>query len=168
MVVAEKGPLWGITWQYHSPTHPNILLGRETNATVWSGGIDSQTLLISCAQESSVPPENHFLSYIYKNGQKGFSNESIDLSSDLEGNVSISIPKDGIVAYFSIIKVNGVYKVGIGTYPSILDVNDNIGNFYQIFGDDSDSIREKSRLSKDYPVCVRGTLMKCRITLWST
>ena len=123
VVVAEKGPLWGITWQYHTQIHPHILLGREANATVWAGEINPQTLLISCAHESFVIPEYHFLSYIYKNSQERFSNESVDLSSSLDGNVTISIPKEGIVVCFSIIKVDDVYKVGIGVYPSILDAN---------------------------------------------
>jgi hypothetical protein len=168
VAIAEKGPLWGVTWKYPFLIHPNILLGRESNATVWAGGTDPQTLLFSFAHESLVTPENHFLSYIYKNSQGDFSNQSIDILSTLIGNISISIPKDGIVVYFSTIKVGNAYKVGIGTYPAILDFNNDNGNFHSMFGKDSISIREKSRLTKDYPVYIRGTLMKCRITLWST
>ena len=71
------------------------------------------------------------------------------------------------MAFFSIIKQGDIYKVGIGTFPAVLDNNQNSGEFYNVFGKVEDNLREKTRISKDFPVYIRGTLMKCRIILWS-
>ena len=84
-----------------------------------------------------------------------------------EANETISIPKNGIVAFFSIIKHDDKYKVGIGTFPAVLNYNQNSGNFYNVFGKVEENSRDKTRISKDFPVYIRGTLMKCRIILWS-
>ncbi len=169
IILAEKGSLWGVTWKHHLPTHENILLGRESKATVWASEIDPSTLLFSDTHDRGLEsPEDHYLSYIYKDSQTSFANETIDLKSTLKGNFTVPIPKDGLVVYFSVMKTGGIYKVGIGTYPTVLDSNLSSGKFYPIFGSTADSSREKSRIAKDYPVYIRGLLMKCRIILWST
>ncbi|MHA1512647.1 MAG: hypothetical protein ACTSRJ_01105, partial [Candidatus Hodarchaeales archaeon] len=62
---------------------------------------------------------------------------------------------------------DGKYKVGIGTFPAVLDNNQNSGDFYNVFGKLEEDPRDKTRISKDFPVYIRGTLMKCRIILWS-
>ncbi|MCK4847495.1 MAG: hypothetical protein KAT16_00560 [Candidatus Heimdallarchaeota archaeon] len=166
IVIAEKGPLWGITWGNPTSNPEDILIGRESNATIWACGLSSSSLLISDVHEVVGTPDEHFLSYIYKNNQGNFSIESIALTSMFEANETISIPKNGIVAFFSIIKHDDKYKVGIGTFPAVLNNNQNSGNFYNVFGKVEENSREKTRISKDFPVYIRGTLMKCRIILW--
>ncbi|MHA2111064.1 MAG: hypothetical protein ACXAC6_12245 [Candidatus Hodarchaeales archaeon] len=167
IAIAENGPLWGITWSIPSSSSEDILLGRESNATVWACGLNSTSLLVSDVHEAIGAPDEHFLSYIYKNNQGGFTNESITATSLFELNETISISNNGIVAFFSIIKTGDKYKVGIGTFPAILDSVQNLGNFYNVLGVVEDNPRDKTRITKDYPVYIRGTLMKCRITLWS-
>jgi len=167
IVIAEKGPLWGITWDSPSSNSEDVLLGRESNATIWACGLNSSSLLISDMHEVVGTPDEHFLSYIYKNNQGGFSNESITPTSLFDANETILLPKNGIVAFFSIVKHNNQYKVGIGTFPAVLDNNQNLGNFYNVFGNVEDNPRDRTRISKDFPIYIRGTLMKCRIIMWS-
>lgn len=167
IAIAEHGPLWGITWGIPSSSSEDILLGRDSNATVWACGLNSTSLLVSDVHEVIGTPDQHFLSYIYKNNQGGFTNESIIASSLFELNETISISNNGIVAFFSILKSGDKYKVGIGTFPTILDNIQNFGNFYTVFGVVEENPRDKTRITKDFPVYIRGTLMKCRITLWS-
>jgi hypothetical protein len=167
IVIAEKGPLWGIAWDTPSTNSENIFLGRESNSTVWACGLNSSSLLISDIHEVVGTPDEHFLSYIYKNNQGIFSNESVTLSSMFEANETVSIPNNGIVAFFSIVKDGNRYKVGIGTFPAVLDSKHDSGNFYNVFGLLEENPRAKARISKDFPVYIRGTLMKCRIILWS-
>ena len=167
IVIAEKGPLWGIAWDSPSSNPEDVLIGRESNAAIWSCGLNSSSLLISDMHEVVETPDEHFLSYIYKNNQGGFSNESITPTFKFKANETVSIPTNGIVAFFSIIKQGDIYKVGIGTFPAVLDNNQNSGEFYNVFGKVEDNLREKTRISKDFPVYIRGTLMKCRIILWS-
>ena len=167
IAIAENGPLWGIVWGFPSSSSENIVVGRESNATVWACGINSTSLLISDVHEVVGTPDHHTLSYLYKNNQGGFSNESIAASSLFELNESISISNTGIVAFFSVIKTGENYKVGIGTFPAILDTVQNSGNFYNVFGFFEDNVRSKTGITKDFPVNIRGTIMKCRITLWS-
>jgi hypothetical protein len=167
IVIAEKGPLWGITWDSPSSNSDDILIGRESNATIWAGGLNSSSLLISDVHEVVGTPDEHFLSYIYKNNQGGFSNESITPISMFDANETVSIPKNGIVVFFSITKNDGKYKVGIGTFPAVLDNNQDSGDFYNVFGNLMEDPRDKTRISKDFPIYIRGTLMKCRIILWS-
>ncbi|MHA1512845.1 MAG: hypothetical protein ACTSRJ_02135, partial [Candidatus Hodarchaeales archaeon] len=92
IVIAEKGPLWGITWDSPSSNSDDILIGRESNATIWACGLNSSSLLISDVHEVVGTPDEHFLSYIYKNNQGGFSNESITPISMFDANETVSIP----------------------------------------------------------------------------
>ena len=51
IVIAEKGPLWGIAWDNPSSNTEDVLIGRESNATIWSCGLNSSSLLISDMHE---------------------------------------------------------------------------------------------------------------------
>lgn len=166
IAIAKKGPFWGINWAHPPGNYEDVLIGQESNATVWIGGLNSSSILISDIHALENAPETHFLSYIYENTQGSFTNESIELPSLYEGNTTINIPNNGLFFCFSIVKMNDVYKVGIGTYPAILDSEPTFGNFYQVFGKISEGTREFVKTSKTYPVYIRGTVMKCRIILW--
>ncbi len=166
IAVAEKGPIWGVTWKLPPSNHENVLLGHDSNATIWIGGLNSSSILVSDRHDLQETPETHFLSYIYKNTQGSFTNRSINLPSLFEGNETIQVPNEGLVFCFSIVKVNDQFKVGIGTFPAILDFDLSSGSFYQVFGKISESSREITKLSKSYPVYIRGTVMRCWLTLW--
>ncbi|MHA1977428.1 MAG: hypothetical protein ACW98I_11045 [Candidatus Hodarchaeales archaeon] len=166
IAVAEKGPLWGMTWGHPEDIHENVFLGQDSHATIWIGGINTSSILVSDRHEFQDTPETHFLSYIYKNTQGSYTNGSIIQPSLFEGNQSIKIPNEGPTFFFSIVKVNDVFKVGIGTYPAILDTDLSSGNFYQVFGKISEGTREFTKSSKTYPVYIRGTVMRCRLILW--
>ena len=169
ITIVEKGSLWGVSWKHHLPIHENILLGRDSEATVWACGVDPSTIILSDSHNRGlVNPEDHYLSYIYKNTQATYSKETVDLTSTLDANFTTQLPKDGLITFFSVMKLGGIYKVGIGTYPSILDSDLSSGRFYPIFGPTDEIEREKSRISKDYPIYIRGLLMRCRLILWST
>jgi hypothetical protein len=163
----KKKPLWGIDWYYYDPTpfSESVIIGNPSDTTLWACGINSSTLLICDVLTST--PELHFLSIIYENAETSFSQFTIDLGNQVEANETISIPNEGLVAFFSIAKVNNVFHVGIGTFPSILDYNLNMGSYYSIFGNLNPSESVKSMLSKIYPIIVRGTIMICQLTLWS-
>ena len=165
IAVAEKGPIWGVTWKLPPSNHENVLLGHDSNATIWIGGLNSSSILVSDRHDLQETPETHFLSYIYKNTQGSFTNRSINLPSLFEGNETIQVPNEGLVFCFSIVKVNNEFKVGIGTFPAILDSDLSSGSFYQVFGKISESSREITKSSKSYPVYIRGTVMRCWLTL---
>jgi hypothetical protein len=166
IAIAKKGPFWGMNWAHPPENYEDVLVGQESSATVWIGGLNSSSILVSDIHELENTPDTHFLSYIYENTQGSFTNGSIDLSSLYEGNSTISIPNEGIFFCFSVVKVNNVFKVGIGTYPAILDSKPAFGNFYQVFGKIFEGTREFVKISKTYSVSIRGTVMKCRIILW--
>lgn len=165
VVIVEKGPLWGMNWGYPDLTSEKVIIGSSSNTTVWGGGIDSSSLLATDIVEGT--PDSHFLSIIYQNSTSSYSNKALDLITASEGNETISIPNEGLVALISIASTNNEYRVGIGSYPAILDRDLTSGIFYQVFGELIPSKRLKSMLSKAYPVLVRGTLMRCQLTLWS-
>ena len=165
VVIVEKGPLWGMNWGYPDLTSEKVIIGPSSNTTVWGGGIDSSRLLATDIVEGT--PDSRFLSIIYQNSTSSYSNRTIDLITASEGNETISIPNEGLVALISIASTNNEYRVGIGSYPAILDRDLTSGIFYRVFGELIPSKRIKSMLSKAYPVIVRGTLMRCQLTLWS-
>ncbi len=166
IAVAEKGPLWGMTWAHPATIHENVLLGKDSNATIWIGGLNSSSILVSDTHDLQDTPETHFLSYIYKNTQGSYTNGSIIPPSLFEGNSTLNLPNSGLTFGFSIVKVNNVFKVGIGSYPAILDSDLSSGSFYQVFGKISEGAREFAKSSKTYPVYIRGTVMRCRLILW--
>ncbi len=166
IVVAEKGPLWGMNWKHPSTVHENVLLGQKSNGTIWIGGLDSSTILVSDTHDLQDTPENHFLSYIYKNTHGSYTNDSISLPSLFEGNESLAVPNSGLIFCFSSVKVGNTFKVGIGSYPAILDSDLASGNFYQVFGRKNEGSREFTKSAKTYPVYIRGTVMKCRLIMW--
>jgi len=163
-IIVEKGDLWGMTWGY---LDTDIIAGPQSQTTIWGGAINSSALLISDILDISGTLDNHYLSVIYKDTQSNYSNLTLDITDKVDGNETISIPNEGIVTFFSIASINDIYRVGIGSFPAILDRDQTSGIFYQIFGKLNPSVRTKSMLSKMYPIIVRGTLMRCKITLWS-
>ncbi|MFX0049866.1 MAG: hypothetical protein ACFE8U_01110 [Candidatus Hermodarchaeota archaeon] len=163
-IIVEKGALWGMTW---GTTDNDIIVGFPSNTTIWGGAINSTTLLVTDILELTGTLDSHYLSFIYKDTQSNYSNVTLDISGNSDGNESISVPNEGIVTFFSIASFNNVYRVGIGSFPAILDRDQTNGIFYQMFGKLIPSTRIKSMLSKTYPIIVRGTLMRCKITLWS-
>lgn len=164
-VIVEKGPLWGMNWGFNDPTSEEVIIGASSSTTIWGGGINSTSLLIT--DILGVTPDSHFLSIIYQNSTSGYSNRTINLSTASYGNETISIPNEGLVALISIARSVNQYEVGIGSYPAILDRTSANGGFYQVFGELDVGSKTKSMLSKIYPINVRGTLMSCQLTLWS-
>lgn len=164
-IIVKKGPLWGMNWGYPDPTSENVIIGTSSNNAIWGGGINSSSLMVT--DILAVTPDSHFFSIIYQNSTSGYSNQTINLATASEGNEIISIPNEGLVAIFSIARTNNEYEVVITSYPAILDRDQNSGIFYQVFGELTPGERVKSMLSKAYPIVVRGTLMRCQITLWS-
>ncbi|MFX0185795.1 MAG: hypothetical protein ACFE95_22145 [Candidatus Hodarchaeota archaeon] len=162
--IIEKGDLWGTTWGY---LDTNIIAGSSSQTTIWGGAVNSSALLITDILQISGVLDTHYLSVIYKDTQSNYSNLTLDISDKFDGNETISMPNDGIVIFFSISNINNIYRVGIGSFPAILDRDQTSGTFYQMFGKLNPSVRTKSMLSKTYPIIVRGTLMRCKITLWS-
>jgi hypothetical protein len=164
-VIVEKGPLWSMNWGFNDPTSEEVFIGPSSSTAIWGGGINSTSLLIS--DSLPINPDSHFLSIIYQNTTTGYSNKTINLETASYGNETVLIPNEGLVAFFSISISNNQYQVGIRSYPAILDRVTTGGIFYQVFGETTPDIRTKSMLSKQYPIIVRGTLMSCRLTLWS-
>jgi hypothetical protein len=166
-VIVEKGTFWGMNWGI--PSTDDVTIGPSTNSIVWGGGINTSSLLITDSLEYQGVPEKHFISIIYRDTQLNFSNQTIDItdSLNLNANESISIPTKGLVTFFSIDKTGDNYRIGIGSYPAILDRDLNDGYYYQKFGHIMLSENLKSMISKTYPIVVRGTLMRCQVNLWS-
>jgi len=169
VVIAKKSAMWGINWSYAKTGLPSskVLVGSESNTTIWGGGINSSSILISDKIKTTNTIDNHFLTILYENSSSNFSNKTINLGTSSESNETISVPTDGLVFFFSIEREDDFYKVGIGSYPAILDQNSDSGIFYQVFGEIIPSGNVKAKLSKIYPIVVRGTLMQCQVTLWS-
>jgi hypothetical protein len=165
LVIVERGPLWGMNWGFNDPTSEEVVIGTSSNSAIWGGGINSTNLLVT--DILAVAPDSHFLSIIYQNNTTGYSNKTINLNTAFDGNETISIPNEGVVAFISIARTNNQYQVGIGSYPAILDRDSTDGLFYQVFGELEPGSKTQSMLSKTYPVIVRGTLMSCQLTLWS-
>jgi hypothetical protein len=163
-IIVENGALWGMTW---GSTDNDIIVGSSSNTTIWGGAINSTTLLVTDILELTGTLDSHYLSVIYKDTQSNYSNVTLDISGQSDGNETISIPNEGIVTFFSIASFNNIYRVGIGSFPAILDRDQTNGIFYQMFGKSIPGTRIESMLSKTYPIIVRGTLMRCKITLWS-
>jgi hypothetical protein len=168
-VIVRKNALWGVNWAYAKEGLPTerVTIGDESNTTIWGGGINSSSILISDSIEISDLPDNHFLSLLYEDHSSNFVNKTIDLGNSYESNETISIPNNGLVFFLSISRENNLFKVGIGSYPAILDRDSVNGIFYQVFGPINPSENVKAMLSKIYPIIVRGTLMRCQVTLWS-
>ncbi len=164
-VIVEKGPLWGMNWGFHDPISDEVIVGSSSSTTIWGGGTNSTSLLVT--DILGVAPDSHFLSIIYQNSTSGYSNKTINLGTALDGNETTSIPNEGLVAFISTIRTDNQYQVGIGSYPTILNRISTDGIFYRVFGELIPGSRTKSMLSKSYPVIVRGTLMSCQLTLWS-
>lgn len=168
IVIVKKTALWGMNWVYSKAGLPTTLvsIGSESSTTIWGGGINSSSILISDKLEVTDTPDNHFLSVIYENTSSEFSTKLIDLGISYDSNETITIPDLGLVFFISIVRVDSSFEVGIGSYPAILDRNSNGGMFYHIFGESNPSREVKSMLSKIFPIVVRGTLMQCQLTLW--
>jgi hypothetical protein len=164
-VIVEKGPLWSMNWGFNDPTSKEVIIGPSSSTSIWGGGINSTSLLVS--DNLPINPDSHFLSIIYQNTTSSYSNKTINLETASYGNETVSIPNKGLVAFFSIARSNNQYQVGIRSYPAILDRVSTGGIFYQVYGELIPGSRVKSMLSKLYPIIVRGTMMSCRITLWS-
>jgi len=167
LVIAEKGVLWGVNWGHFSSIFPQAIVGSSSNITIWSGGINSSALLVSDTLPAIDTPINHFISIIYKDSLYSYSSQLLNLGTSYDGNETILLPETGLVILLSITQYSDHYRVGIGTYPAILDKTEGQGQFYNTLGDITDNIRVKTLLSKNYPVLVRGLLMRCQITLWS-
>ena len=165
IVIAEKGPLWGVAWGAPLDSH-DVQAGKESNATLWIGGLNESHIIVSDIHEVLTTPTSHYLSYLYKDSQNRFLSASYDLSSVFEGNMSIPITKTGPVMVFSTTRIGNTFKVGIGTYPAIFDSNSESGVFYQVFGKLTEGIRDTTKISRDYPVVVRETFMLCRLIYW--
>ncbi|MFW9855819.1 MAG: hypothetical protein ACFFFG_12210 [Candidatus Thorarchaeota archaeon] len=165
--IVEKGALWGVNWAYidPNPAFSQAVIGTASSSTVWGGGINSTTLLVS--DQLIQSPDQHYVSILYQDTVGGFSNTTLDLSTSVRGNETIPIPTNGLVVVFSIAQIGDTYQVAIGSYPAILDHTPTTGVFYDIFGTQEDELSAESRLSRTYPVLVRNLLMKCTITLWS-
>ncbi len=168
-VIVRKNALWGINWVYAKEDLPTerVTIGNESNTTIWGGGINSSSILISDSIEISDPPDSHFLSILYEDSSLNFINKTIDLGNSYESNKTISIPKNGLIFFLSIARENNLFKVGIGSYPAILDQDLVSGKFYRVFGQIDFGENVKAMISKIYPIIVRGTLMRCQVTLWS-
>ncbi|MFX1504819.1 MAG: Ig-like domain-containing protein [Promethearchaeota archaeon] len=164
-VIVEKGPLWSMNWSFNDPTSEEVFIGPSSSTTIWGGGINSTSFLAS--DNLPIRPDSHFLSIIYQNTNSSYSNKTINLETASYGNESVSIPNEGLVAFFSITRTDNQYQVAIGSYPAILDRISTSGMFYQVFGEEIPDNRLSSMLSKFYPIIVRGTLMSCQLTLWS-
>ncbi|MFX0122657.1 MAG: hypothetical protein ACFFAE_03410 [Candidatus Hodarchaeota archaeon] len=164
-VIVEKGPLWSMNWGFNDPISEEVHIGPSSSTTIWGGGINSTSFLVT--DTLPIRPDSHFLSIIYQNTTSSYSKKTINLETTSYGNETISIPNEGLVAFFSISKSNNQYQVGIRSYPAILDRVSTDGMFYQIFGELSPGSRATSMLSKLYPIIVRGTVMSCQIALWS-
>lgn len=165
IVIVSKFNLWGLDWV--NPNLERAVVGTVSNTTLWLGGTSPSTMLVSDILESTGTLDTHFLSILYEDTNGVYKNISLDVSTSLDANESLGIPSEGLVVCFSISKFDSVYKVGVGTYPAILD-NDlsASGSFYQIFGELTFPDRIRAMISKDFPVIVRGLSMKCQITLW--
>ncbi|MFX1517449.1 MAG: hypothetical protein ACFFC6_14180 [Promethearchaeota archaeon] len=163
-IIVEKGPLWGMNWGFNDPTSDEVVFGASSTTTIWGGAIHSTSLLVT--DILAVTPDSHFLSIIYQNSTSGYSNKTINLATALDGNETISIPNEGLVAFISVARNDNQYQVGIGSYPAILDRDSSDGSFYQVFGELEIGSKTKSLLSKIYPVNVRSTLMSFQLTLW--
>ncbi|MHA2345347.1 MAG: hypothetical protein ACXACP_01375 [Candidatus Hodarchaeales archaeon] len=166
IAIAEKGPLWGVSWGTTLSSQDDVLAGKESQATLWVGGLNESHIIISDIHEALTTPDSHYLSFLHRKSQPGFLNTSYDISSVFEGNISIPMTKTGPVVVFSTVRVGNTFKVGIETYPAILDSDSTSGTFYQVFGKSTEGIRETTKISKDYPVVVRETLMLCRLIYW--
>lgn len=168
-VIIKKEALWGLQWGYlsSSPLNENVIIGKESNTTIWGGGINSSALLLTDILEVTSTPDSHYLSIIYENTIDEYSNLTLNLESQVDGNETIIIPNKGLVVFFSITRTLNNFRVGIGSYPAILDNDHTRGLFYPIFGKLNPDNQVKSMLSKTYPIIVRGTLMQCQLTLWS-
>ncbi len=168
IVIVKKAALWGMNWAYleDRETTERVLIGSESNTTIWGGGINSSSILISDILEVIETPDNHFLSIIYENTTSEFSTEFIDLGTSIDSNETMLIPDKGLIFFISIVRVDNSFKVGIGSYPAILDRNSDGGMFYHIFGEFNPSRNVEAMLSKIFPIVVRGTLMKCQLTFW--
>ena len=168
IVIVKKAALWGMNWAYLEgrPTTARVSIGSESTTTIWGGGINSSSILISDIIEATDTPDNHFLSVIYENTSSGFSTELIDLGTSYDSNETITIPDMGLVFFISIVRVDNSFEVGIGSYPAILDRNSGGGMFYNIFGESNPDKNVKAMLSKIFPIVARGTLMQCQLTLW--
>ncbi|MHA2223596.1 MAG: hypothetical protein ACXAC8_00075 [Candidatus Hodarchaeales archaeon] len=160
----EKDSLWGLSWEKYDPFN-RVNIGSPSGTTIWGGAVNSSTILITDILKE--PPDSHFLSIVYKNTQSGFSNEVIDFSQDIAGNETFSVPNKGVISYFSIARKNDGYFVRVGSYPAILDRGLSSGEFFQVFGTQNPRKNLETMLSKIYPVIVRGTIMRCQLTLWS-
>ncbi|WP_455463852.1 hypothetical protein [Candidatus Hodarchaeum mangrovi] len=168
LVVAETGVLWGVNWGSIDSVFPQAFIGSSSSTTIWAGGINSSALLVSDTLPTTDTPVNHFISIIYKDTLHSYSSHFLDLGSiSWDGNETILLPETGLVILLSISQYTDYYRVGIGTYPAILDKTEEQGQYYNTLGHISDNIRIKALLSKTYPVIVRGLLMRCQITLWS-
>lgn len=161
-IIVKKGPLWGMNWGFSDPDSQEVIIGSSSNTAIWGGGINSSSLLVT--DLPSIDHTSHFLSMIYETSTSNFSNKTI---ASFDGNEIISIPSEGLVALISIVRNNDEYRVGIGSYPAILDRDLTSGAFYQVFGELNPSERIKSMLTKSYPISVRSVLMRCQLTLWS-
>ncbi|UCE13148.1 MAG: hypothetical protein JSV04_13280 [Candidatus Heimdallarchaeota archaeon] len=165
-VIVRKGELWSMNWG--SLPNELIVIGASSDTTIWGGGTNSSTLLLSDIFGVVESLDNHFLSIIYQNTTSDYSFQTVDLGTSDRGNISFTIPNEGLVAFFSIARFGNSYKVGVGSYPAILDRDLTSGIFYQVFGSLDPGERVKSMVSKTYPVVVRGTLMRCQVTMWSS
>ncbi len=165
VVIVKKLNMWGLDWINANPGR--AVVGASSNTTLWLGGISSSSILITDILEATGNLDNHYLSILYEDTNLEYRNITMDVSTSLDANETLDIPNQGIVACFSISKFGNLYKVGIGTYPAILD-NDlsSSGSFYQIFGELTFPDRIKAMISKNFPVIVRGLSMKCQIKLW--
>lgn len=164
-VIVEKGKLWTMNWG--SLPNEKIIIGTPSGTTIWGGGVNSSTLLISDIFGVVESLDNHFLSIIYQDTTSDYSIRTIDLGTSDRGNISFSIPNEGLVAFLSTARFSSFYQVGVGSYPAIMDRDLTSGTFYQVFGEIDPGKNVKSMLSKTYPIVVRGTLMRCQVTMWS-
>ncbi|MHA1971634.1 MAG: hypothetical protein ACTSW1_01505 [Candidatus Hodarchaeales archaeon] len=168
LIIAEKGATWGLNWAYEQTVDtPRIYVGQNSNITVWSGGINSSALLSSDIVPAIDTPLEHYQTLIYQNSLGSYSTRIHDLGIQLEGNETFLITNEGLVISISIVKFTNQYRVGITSYPAILDNTGEQGLFFNIMGDNPNSNQVKTLFSKTYPIIVRGLLMYSQITMWS-
>ncbi|MHA1967913.1 MAG: hypothetical protein ACW964_08940, partial [Candidatus Hodarchaeales archaeon] len=168
LVIVKKATLWGMNWGYFKSGLPTarVSIGPDADTTIWGGGINSSSILVSDILEVTETPDNHFLSIIYENTSSEFSTQLLDLGTSYDSNETIAIPDMGLTFFISIVRTDSSYEVGIGSYPAILDRNSDTGMFYYVFGKTNPGTNVKAMLSKTYPIVVRGTLMQCQLILW--
>ncbi|MHA1214568.1 MAG: hypothetical protein ACTSPG_04685 [Candidatus Hodarchaeales archaeon] len=168
LIIAERGAFWGLNWAYDETLDtPRMYVGQSSNTTIWCGGVNSSAILSADIIPAIDTPLKHYQALIYKNSLELYSTYVRDLGSQLEGNETFLVTNEGLSVSISITQFPDQYRVGITTYPVILDNTGEQGLFFSLLGDSPNSNQIKTLFSKTYPIIVRGLLMYSQVTMWS-